>query len=64
MNSREIIMVRQALSRGDSADQAALGAVATLAERLEKLKLSSSLFAGVSFSSHVEAMMSENLVSA
>ena len=60
----EIIMVRQALSKGKSADDATLGAVSSLSERLEKLKMSSSLFAGVSFSSHVETMMSENLVSA
>lgn len=52
----ELVEVSDCISGRKPVDEGVLASVAILSDRLERLKSSSSLFAGVSFSSDVEAL--------
>lgn len=60
----EIRLVQESLRGRRPVDEAALAAVEVLGERLERLKQSSSLFAGVVFSEHVERMAGRGVFAA
>ena len=52
----EIMEVSDCISGRRPVDESVLSSVAILSDRLERLKSSSSIFAGVSFSDDVEAL--------
>ena len=52
----EVMEVSNCISGMKPVDEGVLASVAILSDRLERLKKSSSLFAGISFSSEVEAL--------
>lgn len=56
--------VRDSLVGNRPIDENTLSSVAALAERLEGLKRSSSLFAGVTFSDHVQELADCEMISA
>ncbi len=64
MDCTDHSVVMEAISGQRQVDDNTFSAVAVLAERLEKLKRSSSLFAGISFSPAVEELAAIEMVSA
>lgn len=57
-------VIRNCFSNGGRVDEGAMSSIAVLAERLERLKKTSSLFADVMFSPEVEELAERELVSA
>jgi hypothetical protein len=57
-------ILQQRLAGPCAMDEAALSAAAVLAERLQQLKALSPMFAGVSFSPDVEALLTADLAAA
>jgi len=60
----EIKIVRESLRGRRPVDDATLASVDVLSERLERLKRSSSLFAGIMLSEHVQRLAARRVVSA
>ena len=63
-NGDHFNVIKDCLSNGRAMDEDAMSSVAVLAERLERLKKTSSLFADIMFSPQVEELAQRELVSA
>lgn len=64
MECNDFEVLRQTVSGERAVDETAFASVAMLAERLERLKKASSLFAGVEFSPAVKELSELEMVSA